>query len=457
MGDLRRLEIFRAGQHQDENGSVDAYSVDDLQQMVESFDPKLSCPLAVGHVDSSSPAYGWAKRLWVEGDRLFADVGDCVDEVKHWLKKKFYNKVSIEVFPPDHLSNPKPGKWNLARICLLGAAPPAIAGGPPVVPFRYAALLSPLKTYSYAANAMTPQEQLEELKAQIATMELEMGKQEFAAPPMDEEEEDLELFAAEDMEEEDPELFAAEDMPGEMGDDLMMDLPTEPMANPFIDELMVRAGLDLTAASDSSGVGLDLINEAIAGGEPLPEEDLAAVMDALFSGEMFSADMDEDEMEKTKEFAARLSKQEQELKRFSAFVTAEHKALQAERQEIERGKIRAFCAQLVTDLKIRPNEQETVAAMIESADHKTKRRYAAGAPEQSQREILMKSYSDRAPLVDMSAIDAGGSPTNASTPRAKAPRGYAASATEIETHRAIRNRMNETGEDFRTAYTAIKN
>lgn len=452
MGDLRRLEIFKAGQHQDEHGSIDAYSVDDLNQMVQSFDPELSCPLAIGHTDSSSPAYGWAKRLWVEGDRLFCEMGDLASDVQRWLKHKFYNKVSIEVFPPDHLSNPKPGMWHLARICLLGAAPPAIAGGPPIVPFRYAAIMSPLKTYSYAT--MTPQEQLDDLKAQIAAMELEMGKQEFAAPMDEEEEEDPVLFAAED--EEDPELFADVDMPEDMGDDLMMDMPTEPMANPFIDELMLRAGLDLTTASDSSGVGLDLINEAIAGGEPLPEDQLTAVMDALFSGEMFSADMDEDEM-KVKEFAARLSKQEQQLKRFSAFVTAEHKLNQSERAEIERTKIKAFCAQLVTDHKIRPNEADAIAKTIEAADHKVKRTYAAGKGEQTSREVLMQSYSDRVPMVDSSHIDAGGSPSTVSKSRVKAPLNYAAPVDEENLRAAIHRRMEETGETYFAAYTTLSN
>ena len=450
MGDLRRLEIFRAGQHQDENGSIDAYSVDDIQQMAESFDPKLSCPLAIGHVDSASPAYGWAKRVWVEGDRLYADIGECVDTVKRWLKNKFYNKVSIEVFPPDHLSNPSPGKWHLARICLLGAAPPAIAGGPPVIPFRFAARL---KTYTYSAMERTPQEQLDDLAAQIAELQLQMGKQEFAAAepmpledPMEEEEESEDEAA----------LFAAEDPMGEMdmGDEMAMEEPT-PAANPFIDELMLRAGLDMAAASDASGVPLDAINGAIAGGEPLSDEDLTAVMDALFSGgemAMFAAKTTD--MEQITALQQRLAKQEAELNKFTAFVEAEHKLLKSERAAMELEKIRGFCASLVQDRKIRPTEEEATVQLLLNADNTAKRTYAAGTDPRTQREALMASFSDRPPLVDTSEIEAGGA---ARVGQQSAPRSYAASASEIEIHRAIRSRMAETGETYRDAYRAIVN
>lgn len=456
VGDLRRLEIFQAGQHQDENGSVDQYTVDDLQEMAEGFNPKLSCPLAIGHVDSTSPAYGWAKRVWVEGDRLYAEIGECVKAVKRWLINRFYNKVSIEVFPRDHMSNPTPGKLHLARICLLGAAPPAIAGGPPVLPFRFAAAAQ-LKTYTYAAM-QNPEQQLADLAAQISELQLQLGKAEFAGTPepidplLDEDEETLD-FASEDLpdemlmeeEEEDLEMFAA-----------------APTANAFIDEMLIRSGLDLAAASDASGVPLDAINMAISGGEDLTPEDLTAVMDALFGGGEEEMDMEGgDEMamfsaatkpKMIKQLQKRLAKQESELAKFSAFVTAEHKLLQSERAELERTKVKAFCAQLVKDLKIRPSEESQAVELILSTDNEKRRSYAAGTPAKTQREALMESYENRTPLVDNSTIETGGSKPGS---RVVAPRAYAAEATEVEKHRAIRQRMAETGESFREAYRAL--
>lgn len=466
MGDLRRLEIFKAGHHQDENGAVDVYGVDDLRQMAESFNPKLSCPLAIGHVDSASPAYGWAKRVWVEGDRLFADIGECVSEVKDWLKRKFYNKVSIEVFPPDHMSNPSPGKWHLARICLLGAAPPAIAGGPPVVPFRFASASGTLKTYTYAAmeNNKSPQDQIDDLARQIAELQLEVGKQEFAAPedemeslemmePDTEDDEEL-TFAAE---EEDELVFAAEeDELMEVEDEEELVEMAAPMANPFIDELMMRGGFDLATASETSGVALDLINEAIAGGEPLSDEDQAAVMDALFSEDsMATFAANTKDMKQIQQLQSRLTRQEKELNKFSALVTAEHKLLQTERAELERSKVKAFAAQLVSDRKIRPSEEATTVELILNSDNTTKRTYAAGKSPLTHREALMQSYSDRAPLVDTSDIEAGGN--DPAKVRTRAPKGYAAAASESEIHQAVRRRMVETGESFRDAYRAIAN
>jgi len=457
MGDLRRLEIFKAGHHQDENGAVDVYGVDDLRQMAESFDPKLSCPLAIGHVDSASPAYGWAKRVWVEGDRLFADIGECVSEVKQWLKRKFYNKVSIEVFPPDHMSNPSPGKWHLARICLLGAAPPAIAGGPPVVPFRFASASGTLKTYTYAAmeNNKSPQDQIDDLARQIAELQLEVGKQEFAAP-----EDEMENLETMEPDTEDEEILFAAD------EDELMEVEDEedeeeivemaaPMANPFIDEMMLRGGYDLAAASESSGVALDLINEAIAGGEPLSDEDQAAVMDALFSEDMATFSANTKDMKQIQQLQSRLNKQEQELNKFSALVTAEHKLLQTERAELERSKVKAFAAQLVSDRKIRPTEEATTVELILNSDNTAKRTYAAGKSPLTHREALMQSYSDRAPLVDTSEIEAGGN--DPARVRTRAPKGYAAAASESEIHQAVRRRMAETGESFRDAYHAIAN
>ena len=463
MGDLQRLEIFRAGQHQDEHGTIDAYTVDDLQQMAESFNPELSCPLAIGHVDSASPAYGWAKKVWVEGDRLYADIGECVDAVRRWLSKKFYNKVSIEVFPPDHLSNPTPGKWNLARICLLGAAPPAIAGGPPVIPFRFSS--AELRTYTY--NLMpnkTPQEQLDELSAQVEALKLEIGKQEFAAAvddmePMEEDEEEPIPFAADDP-------LALDDM-GDMGDteemdmeeEPMEDMETEAMANPFIDELMIRAGLDLQGASDSSGVPLDLINAAIAGGTPLSPEDLTAVMDALFGGggaemPMFSAHNPK-MLEQLQQLKTRLARQEADLNKFSAFVEAEHKLLQSERAELEKNKIKAFCADLVAQHKIRPTEEAETVELILAADNKEKRSYAAGEESKTHRAKLMEAYSNRPPLVDTTPIEAGGNYPGVVS--GSAPRAYSAAASELELSRAVRARQAETGESFREAYHAIIN
>lgn len=462
MGDLRRLEIFRAGKHQDENGVIDAYGVEDLGQMAESFDPKLSCPLAIGHVDSASPAYGWAKRVWVEGDRLYADIGECMHSVKRWLKHKFYNKVSIEVFPPDHLSNPTPGKWHLSRICLLGAAPPAIAGGPPVVPFKFAAAASPLKKYTYSLMAKPTEltDRLSELASRIAELQLQINKRNFAAmEDTEEEEDDLALdFAAEgddiefmeDEEEDDGLAFMSEDMEDEEEEDLAF---AAPEANPFIDELMMRAGFDLAAAADASGVPLDAINTAIAGGEPLSDEDMTAVFNSLFTeSDManFSA-----APASVVQLQNDLKKQEKTLNKFAAMVQADRKQVAKERAQMERDKVRGFCAQLVSDRKIHPSEEDKTANLILAADNQKRRSYAAGEDSKTMREALMETYISRQPLVDGSEIVAG-SDRGSARGKSRAPRGFAASSEDEAIYGQVVARSNETGETFTQAYAALK-
>ncbi len=53
-----QIEIFRAGSHTDDTGTVHKFSAADVAAMVTSYDPALrEAPLTVGHPAHNLPAY----------------------------------------------------------------------------------------------------------------------------------------------------------------------------------------------------------------------------------------------------------------------------------------------------------------------------------------------------------------------------------------------------------------
>ena len=124
-----QIEIFRAGQHIDDSGTVHNFSAGDVAAMVTSYDPALrEAPLTIGHPKDNLPAYGWVKGLSIKGDTLAMDTHQVQPQFAEMVDKKLFKKRSASFYPPLHPSNPKPGNWYLRHVAFLGAQPPAIAG-----------------------------------------------------------------------------------------------------------------------------------------------------------------------------------------------------------------------------------------------------------------------------------------------------------------------------------------
>ena len=73
----KRIHVFKAGDQTSAQGVARTFSPKDLQQVVDSYDPKIhEAPLVLGHQgDSDSlPSYGWIKGFQQVGDNLYADV-----------------------------------------------------------------------------------------------------------------------------------------------------------------------------------------------------------------------------------------------------------------------------------------------------------------------------------------------------------------------------------------------
>lgn len=125
-----QIEIFRAGRHTDDAGTVHNFGAADVAGMVAAYDPALrEAPLTVGHPAHNLPAYGWVKDLGVNGaGNLVMNTHQVQPQFAEMVDAKLFKKRSASFYPPSHPNNPKPGNWYLRHVAFLGAQPPAIAG-----------------------------------------------------------------------------------------------------------------------------------------------------------------------------------------------------------------------------------------------------------------------------------------------------------------------------------------
>ncbi len=126
--ELKDREIFAVGTW---NG-ID-FSLDDLKDIVENFvslRDTHKVPLKFGHDEDhkdGQPAIGWIERVFIKGNKLFADFADLPTVVFEAIKNKLYRTVSIELL----FNVSKDGtRFNhvLDAVALLGADKPAVSG-----------------------------------------------------------------------------------------------------------------------------------------------------------------------------------------------------------------------------------------------------------------------------------------------------------------------------------------
>lgn len=118
-------EIFKAGIHVDRKGRQKNWTVQDLDKVVERYDPLNyhEAPIVIDHNEESGPvvggpAYGWVEALKRSGDRLLAKFKQVVPEFQDLVNKGMFKKRSVKVRPDG----------TLLHVSFLGAAPPAIKG-----------------------------------------------------------------------------------------------------------------------------------------------------------------------------------------------------------------------------------------------------------------------------------------------------------------------------------------
>lgn len=124
------IEIFRAGTHTDDSGTVHSFSEADLAATAKAYDPTIrEAPLTVGHPEHDKPAFGFVRALQVNADgRLAMSTADVQPAFAEMVQARRFPKRSASFYPPKHPNNPKPGTWYLRHVAFLGAQPPAVSG-----------------------------------------------------------------------------------------------------------------------------------------------------------------------------------------------------------------------------------------------------------------------------------------------------------------------------------------
>ena len=155
-GASRPITIFRTGTFTSVEGRVVSFSADDLDAIVESYEPDSDpAPFVVGHPTMDAPAYGWAGGLLTDGEKLMA-MPDRVDaSFAELVNAGRFSKISASFYPPENPNNPKPGSWYLRHVGFLGAAAPAVKGLGTV---SLSAADADLVTFDLGQVAATPKE-----------------------------------------------------------------------------------------------------------------------------------------------------------------------------------------------------------------------------------------------------------------------------------------------------------
>lgn len=126
---MNLIEIFKAGKRQDAHGVEINITTEDLQQAVESYSPEYhEAPAVVGHPQHNHPAYGWVKRLELDGDVLKAEFDQIDPEFAEMVEAGRFKKVSASFYLANSPNNPKQGSLYLRHVGFLGAMPPAVKG-----------------------------------------------------------------------------------------------------------------------------------------------------------------------------------------------------------------------------------------------------------------------------------------------------------------------------------------
>ncbi len=125
------IDAFKAGDY-----PQGKFGTKELSEIAETYDPdNYEAPILIGHLSDPSykgksavPAFGWIGKVKVVGDHLKLVASQFSDELKDFIKKGLYKKVSAAFYDPTDATNPTPGKWHLHHLAFLGGVPPAVKG-----------------------------------------------------------------------------------------------------------------------------------------------------------------------------------------------------------------------------------------------------------------------------------------------------------------------------------------
>jgi len=197
MKSIDGVQIFAAGTW---NG--DTYTVDDLNEMVKAFEENSTGVrpyLKLGHDDGQKllqkdgyPAAGWIDKIYVKGEKLYADFVDIPNKVYELIVNKAYRKVSSEIMLGVKIAD-KAYKYMVSAVSLLGANTPGVMNLDDILALYGLNDVSKIKTYNHGCefdklkeyelenkgDSMSKTEK--ELELEKKTLELEAKIKEFEA------------------------------------------------------------------------------------------------------------------------------------------------------------------------------------------------------------------------------------------------------------------------------------
>jgi len=127
---MKRIKIFKAGNHTSMQGVSQEYTKDMLTACVTAYKPDVhEAPLVLGHPKHNDPAMGWVDHLELDDDgTLYAYPKQVDPDFAENVNKGRHKKISASFYLPDSPSNPLPGQLYLRHVGFLGAMPPAVKG-----------------------------------------------------------------------------------------------------------------------------------------------------------------------------------------------------------------------------------------------------------------------------------------------------------------------------------------
>jgi hypothetical protein len=131
----------------------------ELAEIQETYNPdNYEAPILIGHLSDPSykgksaiPAFGWIGKVKIVGDHLKLVASQFSDELKDFIKKGLYKKVSAAFYDPQDATNPTPGKWHLHHLAFLGGTPPAVKG---LEGIQFAAVGNPIEMAEFDASVL---------------------------------------------------------------------------------------------------------------------------------------------------------------------------------------------------------------------------------------------------------------------------------------------------------------
>lgn len=123
----RWIEAFRVG-----GKASRGITPEHLAQVVDDDFGANPRALCFGHPKSDDPAAGTITGAKLDGNSLMVEVASLTTKAIEGIKSGEWLNRSAAFFDPTHEANPRPGKWTLRHVGLLGGAAPGIPNMAPL-------------------------------------------------------------------------------------------------------------------------------------------------------------------------------------------------------------------------------------------------------------------------------------------------------------------------------------